>query len=385
MRLARSEVFSPTEVAIVHVMNRVVRRCFLFGSDPVSGKNYDHRKAWIEEQLRLHAANFGIDLLGFAIMSNHFHLILRSRPDVVKEWDDSEVARRWLMLCPLRKTAERTAEQPNEFELNMIRNNPEKLAMIRERLSDIAWWMRLLCQHIAMRANKEDGEFGRFFQSRYKGVRLLDETAILACAAYVDLNLIRAAMAETLEKSDFTSIQRRIETLQAESATASTHTDVKVGAVASTPESPGAPSTSDHKQAKNRVSPESRKSDRFLSPLTLETRNGELGAVLSQNGCRASDKGFLPMVLGDYILLLDWTARKLVREKRGATPQAVAPVLKRLGLDAKAWCKLVSNFGRMYYNVAGRPQTIEATSSRVSHHRYNIPRPARELFAPATV
>ena len=62
---------------------RVVRRCFLLGNDPVTGKNYDHRKIWIEDQLKHLAANFGIDLLSFAILSNHFHLILRSRPDVV--------------------------------------------------------------------------------------------------------------------------------------------------------------------------------------------------------------------------------------------------------------------------------------------------------------
>ena len=69
-RLARAEVFDPSEIAIVHVMNRVVRRCFLFGDDPISGKNFDHRKVWIEDQLRLQAACFGIDLLGFALMPN---------------------------------------------------------------------------------------------------------------------------------------------------------------------------------------------------------------------------------------------------------------------------------------------------------------------------
>ena len=83
-RLARAEVFDPGELAILHICARVVRRCFLFGVYSVSGKNYDHRKIWIEEQLKLLAANFGIDLLSFAILSNHFHLILRSRPDVVE-------------------------------------------------------------------------------------------------------------------------------------------------------------------------------------------------------------------------------------------------------------------------------------------------------------
>jgi len=87
-RLARGEVFYPDEVAISHFFNRTTRRCFLMGQDPISGKNFDHRKVWIEHYLRELAASFGIDLLGFAILSNHFHLILRSRPDVVATWDD---------------------------------------------------------------------------------------------------------------------------------------------------------------------------------------------------------------------------------------------------------------------------------------------------------
>ena len=71
--------------------------------------------------------------------------------------------------------------------------------------------MRVLCQYIAVRANREDHELGKFWQSRFRAVRLLDEAALLACAAYVDLNPIRAAMAETLEQSDYTSVQRRIQ------------------------------------------------------------------------------------------------------------------------------------------------------------------------------
>ncbi len=45
--MARAEVFAPDEVAVAHVMNRVVRRCYLLGNDPVSGKNYDNRKVMI--------------------------------------------------------------------------------------------------------------------------------------------------------------------------------------------------------------------------------------------------------------------------------------------------------------------------------------------------
>ena len=97
--MARMEAFAPDEIATIHVMNRVVRGCFLMGIDEFTGKNYDHRKTWVEKELKRLAAGFGIDLLNFAILSNHFHLILRSRPDVVATWDDAEVARRWWMLC----------------------------------------------------------------------------------------------------------------------------------------------------------------------------------------------------------------------------------------------------------------------------------------------
>ena len=394
-RLARVEIFSPDEVAIVHVMNRVVRRCFLLGNDPVTGNNYDHRKVWIEEQLQRLAACFGIDLLCFAILSNHFHLILRSRPDVVATWDDTEVARRWLMLCPVRKNDDGFAEEPNEAELNMIRNDPQRLETIRLRLSDIAWWMRLLCQNIAVRANREDREMGKFFQSRYRAVRLLDEQAILACAAYVDLNPIRAAMAETLEESDFTSVQRRIQSLQQETGSAvsraaeaaATLDDVDIVDLKSAAEVVLA--ASEHVVA-----------DRFRSPLTIDERHDPIGfdarsighvadtpSVGSDQqiryGFRCSEKGFLPLSVADYLVLLDWTARRLVDGKPGSTPHDAPPIFARLSIDSDVWCKLVGGFGRLFWNVAGRPQTIDATRSRIGQHRYHIPKQTRDLLPSA--
>ncbi len=142
-------------------------------------------------------------------MSNHIHLVLISRLDVVAEWDDTDVARRWLMLCPVERDENRQPKKPTEFELNRIRNNKEKLAEIRRRLSDMSWWMWLLSQSIAERANLDDEEVGKFWSARFRAVRLLVEAAIVACAAYVDLNPIRAALAETIEDSDFTSAQKR--------------------------------------------------------------------------------------------------------------------------------------------------------------------------------
>ena len=78
--------------------------------------------------------------------------------------------------------------------------------------------------------------------------------------------------------------------------------------------------------------------------------------------------------------LLDWTARQLHGNKRGRTPQGVKPILERLGLEATAWSKHVGQFGRLFVNVAGKPQTISAARSRIGQHRYHLRKEARELL-----
>ncbi len=105
-RVVRAEVFNPREVSVMHCINRCVRRCFLCGVDSLTGQDYEHRKAWLEDRLQFLAGCFGIDVLGFAVLSSHFHVILRNRPDVVEEWSGQEVARRWYQVCPVRKTPE---------------------------------------------------------------------------------------------------------------------------------------------------------------------------------------------------------------------------------------------------------------------------------------
>ena len=177
MRCSRAEVIDPSEVNVVHVYNRTVRRCFLMGDDPISGRNFDHRKVWIEDSLKHFATHFGIDLLGFAILSNHFHLILRTRPDVVETWSDDEAARRWLMICPLQRDKTGQAIKPTAKQIRAIAGCPIRLAEIRKRLSSVSWWMRLLCQRVATRSNAEDhqdltGSGVRLHRFRYEGERV---------------------------------------------------------------------------------------------------------------------------------------------------------------------------------------------------------------------
>ncbi len=204
---------------------------------------------------------------------------------MVRQWSDTEVARRWLLICPKRRDASGNPKEPNEYELNSILRTPAKVKEIRSRLSDFSWWMRLLSQKVAQRANREDKEVGKFWQSRYRAVRLLDETAILACASYVDLNPIRAAIAETIETSAFTSAQQRaLELQQPYKLEMQFKARLAISRIR----------FNDH--------------GTIAKPVFIDEMHGELGACCHVSGARASDKGFLPISVADYLSLLDWTA-----------------------------------------------------------------------------
>ena len=122
-RANRRDVLADGEIQVVHCINRCVRRAFLCGKDELTGKNYDHRRELIRNRLEFLAGVMGIEVLGYAIMSNHFHTILRSRHDLVAAWSDDQVALKWWLLCPARKNKDGSPAEPTEFELNQIRNN----------------------------------------------------------------------------------------------------------------------------------------------------------------------------------------------------------------------------------------------------------------------
>ena len=350
------EIVGDDEVAVLHVFSRCVRRAFLCGSDPLTGACYDHRKQFIQDRLETLAAVFAIDVMAYAIMSNHFHLVLRTRPDIVAGWSDEEVARRWWALFPKRRTKTRTPAEPRQSELDMLTSDPEKIAELRRRLSSVSWLMRCLCESIARQANAEDEVTGRFFEGRFKSVRLNDEASVLACMAYVDLNPVRAKMAETPEASEFTSVYQRI--LAAAEAQAG-HT-APAGSAGS------ATTQSDHASGRvESAAADSPSPDRWLSPVELAREHSHESGDLCH---RASNQGCVPISLSEYVELLDWTGRQIVNGNRGRIPLTLAPILERLGLDRSAWVETVRRFGRrpMKPSIPRDQAATPASSSTVT-------------------
>jgi len=342
-RLNRSEICASDEVQVFHLINRCVRRTYLCGREKRSGKDYSHRKEWIRDRLEELAGIFGIEVLGFAVLSNHLHVVVRSRPDVVKGWSDDEVALRWWNLFPQRRAEDHSPAEPSEFELNLIRNNKSELAMKRQRLSDISWLMRCLAEPIARRGNKEDQVTGRFWEGRFRAQPLLDETALAACLAYVDLNPIRAGLADSLETSDFTSVQARIVDRQSAlevSTAAAQDARVEQGDAAG-----------------------------WLSPIALEPPRKAVREKPTRR--RVSNKGCLPMSLDDYLKLLDWTGRMIRRErgKQGHLAGETPAILERLNCDVQTWLDFVQHFRQRFRNEAGLAQSRKSFRETLKSRR----------------
>ena len=178
-----------------------MRRAFLCGIDTLTGQNYEHRRAWLEDRLLALPKVFAIDIAAYAIMSNHYHVILHINSNRAKGWSDYDVVERWHQLFNGTVLSQKYLKNEGQLTIVEMRAFQKSIDEWRLRLQDISWFMRILNESIARDANAEDGCTGRFWEGRFKSQALLDEAALMACMAYVDLNPIRTKMATTPEKS----------------------------------------------------------------------------------------------------------------------------------------------------------------------------------------
>lgn len=207
MATPRKLLVDPENPLHYHLVSRCVRRSWLCGKQPGSNKSFEHRKIWLRKRLFHLAKCFAVAIDAYAIMSNHFHLVVYYDPQDSYRWPDEEVADRWLSAFPPRMAVLRPKDADEIIALHraLLLSLPEKIQHARETLGSLSMFMKHLKQPIAYQANKEDQCSGHFFEGRFYSGALLDENAVLAAMAYVDLNPVRAKIAQDITKYETVS------------------------------------------------------------------------------------------------------------------------------------------------------------------------------------
>ncbi|MEM9072918.1 MAG: transposase [Myxococcota bacterium] len=298
----RSERLDVDTTPYYHLVSRCVRRAFLCGKDPYTGQDFEYRREWVEARLFELTRIFAVDLHAYAVMSNHLHIVVRVDRDRAERWSESEVVRRYGKLF---------GRKPKELETLSAREKKERVAAWRERLWSLSWLMRCLNESIARRANAEDECTGHFWEGRFRCQPLLDEAALLTCMAYVDLNPVRAGIANSLKGSKHTSVAKRIAQLDA--AMASDTSPVPSG----------------------------------LAPFADQVPSG-------------SRRVRVPMHLVDYLELLTWTGREVRARGPSGTLKRVPVSLRDLNLDPSAFIAMMKRHGLKSVSVLGTLDAIDS-------------------------
>ena len=218
MTKPRSHYVDTLQPRFYHLGSRCVRRAWLLGKDPLTKRNYDHRKLVFLNRLKHLSKFFSVEIMGYAIMSNHFHLVVHFDPLEAQTWDDEEVARRWCAAfngLPF-SNSHLGAETLDDFSVEQrlmyhdLLTDTHRLQRCRVALGSLSRFMQHLKQPFALWANREEACTGHLFESRFYSGVLLDQNDLLSCMAYVDLNPVEAKMVETLKASANTSIHERL-------------------------------------------------------------------------------------------------------------------------------------------------------------------------------
>jgi hypothetical protein len=285
-------------------VGQALRRAFLCGVDHYSGQNYEHRRQWVVDRIRLLSSLFAIDVCAYAVLSNHYHLALKLCPEQLEILSDDQIMDRWCALFkgPLLVQRYRSGESLTSPERSTV---SDIVNVWRTKLASISWFMRCLNQPIARQANLEDKCTGKFWESRFTSQALKSDEALLSCMAYVDLNPIRTGIATSPETSDYTSIKERI------------HSVFKIGQA-----------IGDQQDSGDLLD--------FRAPLKplLRFEGGVVGEPQS---------GIL-FDYQDYLELIDWSGRIVRDDKRGFIDKDLPPILARLHISKERWRINVTQF-----------------------------------------
>nr|WP_306174607.1 transposase [Alteromonas stellipolaris] len=245
-------------------------------------------------------------------MSNHVHVVLHVDKQGANSWSLEQVLTQWHRIHKGTLLTQRYLKDDrlSDAEIKAVADTAE---VYRRRLYDISWFMRNLNEFIARAANTEDECTGRFWEGRFKSQALLNESALLSCMAYVDLNPVRANIATTPENSRYTSIYARLQAVKSKLKTSA------------------------------------------LLPFSGEHRQ--------------PDRKEIPIKLSDYLELVDTTGRIIRDDKPGYIHSNYAPILSRLGISQVHWQSLTTRFEKLFSYAAGCETTMRGFKQNTNRQR----------------
>ena len=317
MAVKRSAQIDLSLTTKFHCCTRAVRKAFILDDKTKKDPEKIDRRKWIEDRILFLTTVFSIDVCAYAVMSNHYHVILDVHKSKSDAWTPLEVITRWHKIYKGTELSRSYVKGKNltEIESEIVLEFAENC---RKKLHDISWFMRNINEPLARIANKEDDCKGRFWESRFKSQALLDEQALLTCMAYVDLNPIRANMSTTIQKSECTSIKKRYE--KAKQASNLNHTN----------EQP-----------------------KHLSKLTgnySKNKNNDISIKVSS-----------------YIELVEWTGKQL-REGKASINKNTPSVLSKLNIDPEEFLYSAKHYGSQFHAMVG---SIKSIFNAIEHYEIN--------------
>ena len=320
MTLARSSLVSVETTPWYHCVSRCVRRSFLCGKDPDTGRDFSHRKKWIAERIKGLASVFCVKVAAYAVMSNHYHVVLYLDKEKAESLSDKEVLERWYALFQRpfagRKFLELDGKGLSEPELMEVR---KLVPVLRKRLYDLSWYMRCLNEYIARLANREDNVRGRFWEGRFKSQALLDEKALLAAMSYVELNPVRAGIAKGVRECEFTSVKDRIS-------------------------------------------------------------GRDRGKLMYFQGEAREKEAEIPCLFKDYLELVEWTGRAIRKEGKGYIKEEVPCLLTQLGLEPRGFLSCARSLLREFGHAVGSSGKLKRLVQKRKVRHLKGMKAARRIF-----
>ena len=174
--------------AIYHCISRTVNGEMLFT---------DEAKEMLQKHLHQVAEFSGVEIITYAVMTNHLHVLVRVSPQ--QNLSDAELLRRYKVLYP--KPTKWATTQLDILE-SMFKENCPEAEKLRKRLmvrmGDISQFMKTLKQRFSVWFNRTHKRFGTLWAERFNSTIVEGNRhfALQMVAAYIDLNPVRAGMVE---------------------------------------------------------------------------------------------------------------------------------------------------------------------------------------------